>query len=138
MRSPHDLRGVGPVAPIDVAVQRAAALVNAGRVIAARLTSEQTAGTSLNMKRRHITNLPPRSSTWHRPIGVGQTWVGTTLPRLVPERLICAFIDAMRADGHGVESICEVLCEQGLAVATQLQVLGDLPASGTRASPAAC
>ena len=23
----------------------------------------------------------------------------------------------MRADGHGVESICEVLCEQGLAVA---------------------
>jgi transposase InsO family protein len=31
--------------------------------------------------------------------------------------LICAFIDAQRAAGHGVESICRVLREQGLAIA---------------------
>ena len=31
--------------------------------------------------------------------------------------MICGFIDAMRADGHGVESICEALREQGLTVA---------------------
>jgi len=31
--------------------------------------------------------------------------------------LICGFIDQMRVDGHGVESICEALREQGLTVA---------------------
>jgi len=31
--------------------------------------------------------------------------------------MICGFIDAMRADGYGVESICEVLQAQGLPVA---------------------
>jgi putative transposase len=31
--------------------------------------------------------------------------------------LICGFIDAMRAEGHRVESICEALREQGLTVA---------------------
>jgi len=31
--------------------------------------------------------------------------------------LICGFIDTMRADGHGVESICRALREQGLQVA---------------------
>lgn len=31
--------------------------------------------------------------------------------------MICGFIDAMRADGHGVESTCQALREQGPAVA---------------------
>lgn len=31
--------------------------------------------------------------------------------------MICEFIDAMRAEGHGVESVCAVLCEQGCQVA---------------------
>ena len=31
--------------------------------------------------------------------------------------MICGFIDAQRAAGHGVESICRVLRQQGLAVA---------------------
>ncbi|MHB8452633.1 MAG: DDE-type integrase/transposase/recombinase [Mycobacteriales bacterium] len=31
--------------------------------------------------------------------------------------LICGFIDVMRAEGHGVESICAVLTEQGCPVA---------------------
>jgi putative transposase len=31
--------------------------------------------------------------------------------------MICGFIDAMRADGHGVEATCAVLRSQGLTVA---------------------
>ena len=33
--------------------------------------------------------------------------------------MIVAFIDAMRAEGHAVESICRVLCEQGCQVAAR-------------------
>ena len=31
--------------------------------------------------------------------------------------MICEFIDAMRVEGHGVESTCQALREQGLDVA---------------------
>ena len=33
--------------------------------------------------------------------------------------MIMAFIDTMRAKGHAVESVCQILCEQGLQVAAR-------------------
>ena len=36
-----------------------------------------------------------------------------------PQSLIVAFIDELRAEGHAVESICRVLCEQGCQIAAR-------------------
>ena len=33
--------------------------------------------------------------------------------------MIVAFIDKMRAEGHAVESVCRVLCEQGCEIAAR-------------------
>jgi putative transposase len=52
--------------------------------------------------------------------------------------LICGFIDAMRAEGHGVESICEALREQGLTVAPRgYRAWKTLPAAERARSDAA-